>query len=328
MDELWPLMSPVDEGYLTVSDIHTVHFAVYGNPKGTPVFFLHGGPGCGCCDDDARWFDPDRFFVVTHDQRGSGKSTPWAETRDNTPQHLVSDIEKLRKHLRVEHPILLFGGSWGTTLALLYAQAFPGHVAGMILRGVFTCGWEDQDYFYSEDGAARFSPRAWDRFVAELPPGADRVQERLHRLFEEGGPEEKEKWFAVLYAYEYSFFDDSVAGPPTDAATFETHYAEMRINCHYQAHRFFLDDEQILRDTCRIEHIRATIIHGLRDVICPPMLAWKLHARLPKSQLILVKDAGHLAGDPGIQHALLEAVDGWRAESALRQRRRLPRRMS
>ena len=125
MHELWPQTSPFEEGDLTVSDIHTVHFAVYGNPKGAPVFFLHGGPGCGCSDDDARWFDPDRFFVVTHDQRGCGKSIPWAEIRDNTPQDLVSDIKLLRTYLRVERPILLFGGSWGTTLALLYTQAFP-----------------------------------------------------------------------------------------------------------------------------------------------------------------------------------------------------------
>ena len=201
--------------------------------------------------------------------------------------------------------------SWGTTLALLYAQTYPKNVAGMILRGVFTCGWKDQDYFYSEDGAARFSPKAWERFVAELPPSSDRIQERLHRLLEEGGPEERERWFAVQFAYEYSFFEGSEGGPPEDPTTFEAHYAEMRINCHYQAHRFFLEDGQILRNTKRIEHMRVTIVHGLRDVICPPMVAWRLHRRLPKSRLILVKDAGHLASDPGIEHALLEVVDGW-----------------
>jgi proline iminopeptidase len=311
MQELWEQISPFDEGHLAVSDIHNVHYALYGNPEGVPVIFLHGGPGGGCCDDDARWFDPDRFFVVTHDQRGCGKSIPWAEIRDNTPQELVGDIEKLRAHLRIERPFLIFAGSWGTTLALLYAQACPENVAGMVLRGVFTCGWKDQDYFYSEDGAARFSPKAWERFVAELPPGSDRIQERLHRLFEEGGSEEKKRWFAVLFAYEYSFFEDSEGGPAKDPATFEAHYAEMRINCHYQANRFFLEDGQILRNTKRIEHVRATIVHGLRDVICPPMMAWTLHRRLPKSRLILVREGGHLSTDPGIKRALLEEVNGW-----------------
>jgi proline iminopeptidase len=313
MYDLWPQTPPFDEGHLVVSETHTVHFALYGNPKGVPVFFLHGGPGCGCDDDDARWFDPERFCVVTHDQRGSSKSIPWAEIRDNTPQDLVNDIEKLRMHLRLGPPIRIFGGSWGTTLALLYAQAFPKNVAGMILRGVFTFGWKDQDYFYSEDGAARFSPRAWEKFVADLPPGTDRVQERLHRLFEEGGLGQKKKWFAVLFAYEYSFFEDSAEGPPEDPDAFESHFAEMRINCHYQAHRFFLEDEQILQNSKRIEHIPVTIVHGLRDVICPPVQAWRLHTRLPNSRLILVKDAGHLASDPAIERSLLEAVDAWSA---------------
>ena len=311
MHEPWPEIPPFDQGLLAVGAIHKVHYALYGNPKGVPVIFLHGGPGAGCSDDDARWFDPDRFLVVTHDQRGCGKSTPWAEIQDNTPQDLVSDIERLRAHLGIVRPALIFAGSWGTTLALLYAQAHPENIAEMILRGVFTCGWKDQDYFYSEDGAARFSPRAWESFVAELPPGSDRIQERLHRLFETGGPEEKKKWFSVLFAYEYSFFDESAYGPPDDAGTFEEHYAEMRINCHYQAHRFFLEDEQILRNTTRIEHIPTTIVHGLRDVICPPMLAWRLHRRLPKSRLILVKNGAHLASDPEIRRTLLDSVKGW-----------------
>ena len=309
--ERWPEISPFEEGHLAVGDIHEVHYALYGNPEGEPVFFFHGGPGCGCCDDDARWFDPQRFLVVTHDQRGSGRSTPRAEIRQNTPQDLVEDIERLRVHLRIDRPLFIFAGSWGTTLALLFAQAFPRNVAAMILRGVFTCGWKDQDYFYTEDGAVRFSPEAWERFVAELPPGTDRVQERLNRLFQEGSPEEQRKWFAVLFAYEYSFFDDSAEGPPGDPTAFETHYAEMRINCHYQAHRFFLEDEQILRNTGRIEQIRVTIVHGLRDVICPPVVAWRLHRKLPMSRLILVKDGGHLSSDPGIERALLEAIDGW-----------------
>jgi proline iminopeptidase len=181
----------------------------------------------------------------------------------------------------------------------------------MILRGVFTCGWKDQDYFYSEEGAARFSPEAWDRLVGSLPPGTDRIQERLHRLLEEADDEGKRKWFAVQLAYEFSFFESPAGEPEEPASAFEAHFAEMRINAHYQAHRFFLEDEQILNNTHRLEDIPLTIVHGLRDVICPPMVAWRLHQRLPRSTLVLVPNAGHLSRDPGIERALLDAVSGW-----------------
>lgn len=311
----WPVAPAFEQGLLPVGEGHEIHYALYGNPEGEPVFFLHGGPGCGCDAEDATWFDPRRFLVVTHDQRGSGRSTPWAEICQNTPHNLVGDIERLRSHLRIDRPFLVFAGSWGTTLALLYAQAHPQNIRSMILRGVFTCGWKDQDYFYSEDGAARFSPAAWERLMAELPPGPDRIQERLHRLIEEGDEAQRRRWFAVLAAYEYSFFDVSSEFSTTDPEDFDKHFAEIRINCHYQAHRFFLEDEQILRNTGRIEEIPVTIVHGLRDVICPPMVAWRLHRRLPKSQLIAIESAGHLASDPRIERALLAAVSEWAERS-------------
>lgn len=307
----WPVAPAFEQGLLQVGGVHEIHYALYGNPEGEPVFFFHGGPGCGCDAEDATWFDPQRFLVVTHDQRGSGRSTPWAEIRQNTPRDLVEDIERLRAHLRINCPFLVFAGSWGTTLALLYAQAYPQNIRAMILRGVFTCGWKDQDYFYSEDGAARFSPAAWERLVAALPPGTDRIQERLNRLIEAGDEDEKRRWFAVLSAYEYSFFDASSEISFNDPEAFDRNFAEIRINCHYQAHRFFLEDEQILRNTGRIERIPVTIVHGLRDVICPPIVAWRLHRRLPKSQLIAIEGAGHLSGDPRIERALLTAVGGW-----------------
>jgi len=311
--ELRPPVPPFEEDHLTVSDLHKIRYALYGNPKGVPVFFLHGGPGCGCNDDDARWFDPDKYLVVTHDQRGGGKSLPRAEIRDNTPHDLVSDIERLRHHLNIGIPLQIFAGSWGTTLALLYAEANPSHVSKMLLRGVFTCGWKDQDYFYSESGAARFSPEAWEKFVTRLPHGEDRIQERLHRLIEDSKDEDKRKWCAIQSEYEYSFFDVVPGSPDDEISAFEATFPEMRINSHYQANRFFLEDEQILNNANLIENIPTTIVHGARDVICPPIFAWKLHKRLARSRLVIVKGGDHLSSDPGIQQALLRAVIEWDA---------------
>lgn len=309
--ELWPPISPFEEDFLSVSEVHRIRYALYGNPGGIPVFFLHGGPGGGCCDDDARWFDPERYCIVIHDQRGSGKSEPYAEIKDNTPQDLVEDLEKLRRHLNIAGPISIFAGSWGTTLALLYAETYPKNVSKMILRGVFTCGWNDQDYFYSETGAARFSPEAWDSFIARIPDGEDRIQERLHRLIEESDEKGRKKWSCIQTDYEYSFFDMPPEDLKRETSNFESTFAEMRINSYYQANRFFLEDEQILKNTESIKDIPITIIHGTHDVICPPMFAWKLHRRLSNSKLRFVKRGEHLASDPGIRKALIEAVKDW-----------------
>ncbi len=310
--ELWPLLAPFKEGFLSVSKIHTIRYALYGNPNGIPVFFLHGGPGCGCSDEDARWFDPKKYFIVLHDQRGSGKSTPRAEIKDNTPHDLVEDIEKLRTHLKITDPLSIFAGSWGTTLAFLYAETYPQNVSKMILRGIYTCGWADQDYFYSATGAARFSPEAWDRFISRIPCGDDRIQERIHRLIEESDEKGKRKWCTILAEYEYSFFNISAKNFEKAMSDFELAFPEMRINAYYQANRFFLEDEQIVRNAESIRNIPVTIIHGTHDVICPPAFAWKLHKRLSKSTLRLIHRGGHRSSDPEMQRALIEAVNDWK----------------
>jgi len=309
--QLWPPISPFKEDFLPVSEIHRIRCALYGNPDGVPVFFLHGGPGCGCSDDDARWFDPKKYLIITHDQRGSGKSTPRAEIKDNTPQDLVEDMEKLRKHLNITGPISIFAGSWGTTLALLYAETYPKNISRMILRGIFTCGWDDQDYFYSPTGAARFSPAAWDKFITRIPKGDDRIQERLHHLIETSDEEGKRKWCTILAEYEYSFFNISPEDFQKEMSNFESIFPEMRINIYYQANRFFLDDQQILKNTKFIKDIPTTIIHGTHDVICPPVSAWKLHKQLSDSTLIFVIGGEHISSDPKIQKALIEAVNNW-----------------
>lgn len=310
--QLWPPISPFKEDFLPVSEIHDIRYALYGNPGGVPVFFLHGGPGCGCDDEDARWFDPGKYLIITHDQRGGGKSTPRGEIRDNTPRDLVEDIEKLRKHLDITGPVSIFAGSWGTTLALLYAEAYPKNVSRMILRGIYTCGWDDQDYFYSASGAARFSPAAWDKFITRIPDGKDRIQERLHRLIEESGADGKRKWCTIQAEYEYSFFNISPGDFQKAVSNFESVFPEMRINSHYQANRFFLEDREILEKAELIKDIPTTLINGTHDVICPPIFAWNLHKRLANSTLVLVRRGEHLSSDPQIQHALLEAVNNWK----------------
>ena len=310
-NSLYPLRQPFREGFLEVSNIHKIRFALYGNPKGKPVFFIHGGPGCGSTDDDACWFDPDKYFVITHDQRGSGKSIPRAEIKENTPQYLVEDTEKLRNYLRIQSPVSIFGGSWGSTLALLYAEAYPQNVLRMILRGVFTCTYDDQDYFYSESGAARFSPEAWNRFISSMPPGEGRIQERFHNLIEKSNEEEKIKWYTKLAEYEYSFFGMLPDEVKNEIEKSKSVIPEMRINTFYQANRFFLEDDQILINAERIKNIPVTIIHGTRDIICPPEFAWKLYKKLSNAELIYVQDAGHLSSDPKIREALLKAVNNW-----------------
>lgn len=309
--QLWPKIKPFEEDFLQVSDIHKIRYALYGNPSGKPVFFLHGGPGGGSDDEDARWFDPLKYFIITHDQRGSGKSTPLAEIKNNTPQDLVSDIETIRQHLKINQPISIFAGSWGSTLALLYAETFPQNVSRMILRGIFTCTWESQDYFYSEKGAALYSPEAWHRFITQIPDGLERLQTKIHRLIEESDLENKKRWCRILTEYEYSFFNLPPEELEKSKNEFETYLPEMRLNMYYQANRFFLDDRQIIKNVFKLKDINIVLINGTRDVICPPSLAWELHQVLTKSELILVNNAGHLSSDPAIMQALLESLKKW-----------------
>lgn len=309
--KLWPLIDPFNEDYLQVTKLHRIRYALYGNPKGEPVFFLHGGPGGGSDHEDARWFDPQKYMIITHDQRGSGKSKPLAEIEDNTSQNLVEDIEHLRRHLDIPAPISIFAGSWGSTLALLYAEAYPQNVARMILRGIFTCTYNAQDYFYSASGAALYSPQAWDRLLKNIPSGSNRIQERIHHLIEESNLEEKKKWCRLLAEYEYSFFDIPDAQLNKMLSDFESYYPEMRLNMHYQANRFFLEDREILKKINKIKDMPIILINGTRDLICPPALTWELHQLHNDSELILVNEAGHLSSDPNIMQVLLAALNKW-----------------
>lgn len=306
--EFRPVIKPFDEGFLLAGRIHKIHYALYGNPRGEPVFFLHGGPGGGCTDDDARWFNPEKYLIMLHDQRGSGKSTPLAEIEENTTQLLIDDIERLRKHLKVKTPFLIFAGSWGTTLALLYAEQYPHSVSRIILRGIFTCSYAEQDYFYSKNGAAKYSPAAWSKLVKNIPPGNERIQNRIHKILESSEDEDKFRLMRILAEYEYSFFNLPPDELKKESSNIKNVYPEMRLNMYYQANRFFLTDNQIINNIQSIKTIPVTIVHGKNDLICPPETAINLHKHLPNSKLVLA-EAGHLSSDPEIKRALLSALD-------------------
>ncbi len=309
--ELHPEIQPFTQGFLETGAIHSVSYSLYGNPQGEPVFFLHGGPGGGCDDDDARWFNPEKYLIVTHDQRGCGKSIPYCVLKDNNTQNLVSDIERLRLHLGIEKPISIFAGSWGSTLALLYAEKYPRNVKRMILRGIFTCTNDEQDYFYRADGAARFSPVKWNKLILVLPKQEGRITDIFHNLFEKSDDEGKRKWCRVLAEYEFSFFNVPDEDFENAMTEFNRVFAEMRLNMYYQANRFFLKDYEILDSISAIRNIPVKIIHGMCDLVCLPDAAYRLHTLLPHSEFHLIPEAGHTSKHPSMLQALLAALQEW-----------------
>lgn len=307
-EPLFPEIEPYDSGYLKVSDLHEIYYEQVGNPQGTPILFLHGGPGGGCSPKNRRYYDPKKFRIILHDQRGSGRSKPFAELRENTTQDLMGDIEKLRAHLKLDKFILL-GGSWGATLAISYAEAHPEHVSGLILRGVYLATKEEMDHFYG-DGAAAFFPEVAEKLWSQVPemPGKTRPQ-RLLALLESPDEQVRKK-----IARAWSAYESKLAFLAADDAAIERDLdlndptAFSRIENHYMSHDCFLEEGQLLRDAGKLKDIPAVIIAGRYDVICPPKTAYRLHKLLPKSKFWMVEKAGHAGSEPGIQDALVRAV--------------------
>ncbi len=310
MPGLYPPVEPFERGHLRVSDLHEVYWEQSGNPEGKPVVFLHGGPGGGTDPKHRRFFDPRRYRIVLIDQRGCGRSTPHAELKDNDTWALVGDLEKLREHLGIER-WQVFGGSWGSTLSIAYAQTHPDRVTELVLRGIFTFTPEEMHWFY-RDGTRALFPDAWDDFVGLLPEDErDDVVAAYYRRLQSDDLEERKRFAQAWSIYECRVAtlreDPEVLRHCQDAA-FTLPFA--RIEAHYFVHRGFLDSPtQLLDDTVKIEHLPATIVHGRYDVICPARNAWNLHQRLPKSKLVIVPDAGHSAFEPGVVRALVEATD-------------------
>ncbi|KAJ5809880.1 uncharacterized protein N7503_002098 [Penicillium pulvis] len=302
-----------DSGTLAVGTIHRLHYEQYGKPDGKPVLFLHGGPGGQTSKANTAYFNPSIYRVILLDQRGTGKSTPQTELRENTTPDLVTDIESLRTHLNIPKWYLLFGGSWGSTLALLYSEAYPDRVGSLLLRGVFTTRDAEVSWSRGVLGAANIFPEAWEAFVGFLPAEerGDPVAAYYKRLT---GTDERAKAAA---AREWNRWDLSIGTLRVEEGAFLNLEDEVwslkhaLMEAHYAVHHFWLEDGQILRreNLEKIAHIPTTIIQGRYDMVCPPQTAWELHRALPKSKLIWVADAGHSPKEPGTKAELLKACD-------------------
>ena len=305
---LYPQTRPTDTGFLDVGDGHRLYYEVSGPADGKPAIFLHGGPGGGCYPDHRRLFNPERYRVVLFDQRGCGKSEPLSELDHNTTDHLVEDIERLRVHFGFENFIVL-GGSWGAALALLYAQAHPDRVAGLILRGVFTSRKSEVDWLY-KFGASQMFPERWDAFVSYIPESErnDLLAAYHRRLF--CGDIDVERAAARAWCtWESSLMTMAPRSSGFAAGVGDHTRALARIEAHYFIHDAFIEEGQILANMDRVAKIPGFIVQGRYDVITPPTTAWALHKAWPASRLDIVPDAGHATSEPGITRKLIEATD-------------------
>jgi proline iminopeptidase len=310
---LYPPIEPFDTGRLKVSDIHEIYYEQVGNPKGKPVVFLHGGPGGGIVPEYRQFHDPEAYRVVLFDQRGSGKSTPHASLEENTTWDLVADIEKLREHFGIEK-WQVFGGSWGSTLALAYAETHPDRAAELVLRGIFLCRPGEIQWFYQQGTNWTF-PDVWEEYEKVIPEGerGDMISAYYRRLT---GDNEQEK---IAAARAWSIWEGSTSKLFFDPASIEKfsdpHFALAfaRIECHYFMNNcFFPTDNYLLENVGKIRHIPGVIVQGRYDVVCPAKSAWDLHRAWPEAELHLTPDAGHSVLEPGNASALIEATDKFR----------------
>ena len=307
---LYPEIEPFESGLLKVSALHTLYYEQSGNPNGKPVVFLHGGPGGGTSPKCRRFFDPVIYRIVLFDQRGCGKSTPHAELTDNTTWDLVADIERLRGHLAIDR-WQVFGGSWGSTLALAYAQTHPDKVTELVLRGIFMLRRWELEWFYQK-GCDALYPDAWETYLNAIPE-AERgdLISAYHRRLTSVDPKTRtdaaRAWSVWEGATSFLWQDPSHI---ESSAEDEFALAFARIECHYFINGgFFEHDDLLLRNVDRIRKIPTVIVQGRYDVVCPLRSAWDLHRAWPEADLHIVQDAGHSAFEPGITHELLEATD-------------------
>jgi proline iminopeptidase len=307
---IYPAIEPYHTARLQVSAVHELYFEESGNPAGKPVVFLHGGPGGGSDPKQRRFFDPRRYRIINFDQRGCGKSTPYASLEANTTWDLVADIEKLREHLAIER-WQVFGGSWGSTLALAYAETHPDRVTELVLRGIFLLRNQEIDWFYQR-GASVIYPDAWEPYLAHIPEAerGDLLGAYYRRLTSE------DHQVQLAAAKVWSGWEGVTSKLMPDAA-FASHYEEdefalafARIEVHYFYNKGFFDaDAQLLINASRIRQIPGVIVQGRYDVVCPMESAWALHRAWPEAELIITPDSGHSAFDPPNSRALVAATD-------------------
>ena len=313
MRQLYPEITPYQTGFLKVDEEHTLYWEESGSPKGQSVIFLHGGPGSGTEPFNRRFFDPSAYRIILMDQRGCGKSKPFASLHNNTTWHLVEDIEKLRKHLKIDRWVV-FGGSWGSSLALAYAILFPEKVKALILRGIFLCRKEEILWLYQR-GAHYIFPDAWEHFIE--PIALDERKDFIKAYYRQLTSEDRSVRMRAAKAW--SGWEASVAKLRFDPAFFanftdDTHAESIaRIECHYFMNNcFFPTDHWILEHIEKIRKIPARIVHGRYDIVCPFENAWMLHRAWKEARLDIIPDSGHSATEVGIIDALIQASDEFR----------------
>lgn len=313
MKDFFPEIEPYNHGMLKVSALHTLYWEECGNPQGQPVVFLHGGPGGGIAPDHRRFFDPKAYRIILFDQRGSGKSTPCAELRENDTWNLVNDIETIREMLKIQKWVV-FGGSWGSTLALTYAITHPNKVKALILRGIFLCRPSEIQWFYQK-GASELFPDYWDEYLKVIPSeeAHDLVNAYYKRLTHQDPTVRLEaaKAWSKWEAATSRLFIDPTAVEDFDDPEYALSFA--RIECHYFTNNaFFKTDNWILENVAKIRHIPTSIVQGRYDVVCPARSAWDLHKAWPEAHFEFVQDAGHAAGEPGTRSALIQATERYK----------------
>lgn len=303
--DLFPPIEPNASGMLEVGDGHSIYWEESGNPRGLPVVFVHGGPGAGCAPAYRRFFDPRFWRIVLFDQRGCGRSRPHASVQANTTQALIADVEALRQRLGIDAWVL-FGGSWGSTLALAYGQAHPTRCLAFVLRGVFLFRPAEVEWFMA--GMGTFFPDAHRRFAAHVAGDAEPELQAWYRRLTDPDPQIHLPAARIWCGYEEAC---ARLVPRGDTATGDgdSCLAMARLECHYMVHGGFLEADQLLRDMGRIRHLPAIIVQGRYDMVCPPVTAWELAQAWPGARLAMVPDAGHSAMEPGIRLALVAAME-------------------
>ncbi|BBP44834.1 proline iminopeptidase [Thiosulfatimonas sediminis] len=309
--KLYPPIEPYVQHSLQVDSTHSLHIEECGNPNGIPILFVHGGPGGGYSVIHRQFFNPHAYRIVLFDQRGCGRSRPHACLTNNTSAHLMEDIEKIRRYLNIDKWVL-FGGSWGSTLSLLYAQSYPERVLGLILRGIFLCREQDVNWFYQQ-GADRFYPEYWQDFIAPIAPEKrDSMVEAYYEILTS-----KDEVARMRAAEAWSVWEGRTCNLQTDEATVNYFgdpfhaLAMARIECHYFRHQAFIEDNQILDNCHSIRHLPITIVHGRYDMVCPVNQAFELAERLPQANLIICNHAGHSAMETEISHQLITTTDAF-----------------
>lgn len=305
----FPSIQPFATHHIEVQPPHEIYVEECGNPHGLPVLFVHGGPGSGCGPNSRCFFDPNDYHIILFDQRGAGRSTPHAELAHNTTLALIEDIETIRKKLNIERWVI-FGSSWGATLALVYAQTFPERIIAMILSSIFLGRNKDREWLYGGNGANRIFPDYWEEFLAPLPE-----QHRHHPIYQYyellTGEDEVARMNAAETWAKWEACCSTISPNPSYVKDrIQPHKALgfARIESHYLLNNCFLEPNQILRNMEQIQHIPSILVHGREDMVCPLESTWELHKNWPESNLYIVHNAGHSTTEPGILDALIRAT--------------------